>query len=850
MCTINNEKNRRILIIDDTEAIHEDFRTILGGDTADTTAFNQAEAAILDTVPENVKDGFEVDSAFQGQEGLEKIRQALQQGRPYAMAFVDIRMPPGWDGIETIQRIWKECPDLQVVICTAYADYSWHDIVKKLGETEKLLILKKPFDEVEVNQLASALTKKWHLSKQARLKQKELDCIVKQRTQQLQESEEKYRSVVENIGIGISIIDPNMQIISLNRQMHEWLPEIDLSKEQTCYKILNDPPKEEVCHCCPTAKTLEDGLIHEAVMESWIRGNLKYLRLISTPIRDENEQITAVIELWDDITERKLIQEQLQKAKESAEAANIAKSEFLANMSHEIRTPMNSIIGFSDMLADEELTGEQKEYLSVIRVSAQSLLSLINDILDFSKIEAGKIDMEIIDYSLAQLLNSIEKMMKPKAVEKGLEFKIIETDNLPSQIHTDPTRLNQCLVNLVNNAIKFTKAGHVYVKVSLQQVEDKPFICFDVEDTGIGIPVESQEAIFDSFTQADGSTSRKFGGTGLGLTVTKQLAELLGGSLSLTSEPGKSSTFSLKVLAGLDVTKQPLMDRGGITIATEVESPSARQQFSGSILVAEDSPTNQMLVKRMLEKMGFEVTTAEDGNVALQKAMTHSYDMILMDIQMPNMNGYEATKTMRENGITTPIVAVTANAMSGDEGKCISAGCDDYLSKPIDRKKLVEMLGKYISSCDRDLNKEADAANNQEAITIGKQTDNEVIDFDSMIDICGDEETAREITEIFLTDAPQCMELIAAAIKTENTKDVKLYSHRLKGTSANIGANHLRQSAYQLEDAAQNNADMVLLSNLFEQLKSEFENVISVLSKPNWLELIKKQKVYVVPYRE
>lgn len=220
MCIVNNEKNRRILIIDDTEAIHEDFRTILGGDITDTTAFNQAEAAILDTAPENVKDGFEVDSAFQGQEGLEKIQQALQQGRPYAMAFVDIRMPPGWDGIETIQRIWKECPDLQVVICTAYADYSWHDIVKKLGETENLLILKKPFDGVEVHQLASALTEKWHLSKQARLKHKELDCIIKQRTQQLQEKMEDLERF-NRLAVG-----REQRMIEFKREINELLREL------------------------------------------------------------------------------------------------------------------------------------------------------------------------------------------------------------------------------------------------------------------------------------------------------------------------------------------------------------------------------------------------------------------------------------------------------------------------------------------------------------------------------------------------------------------------------------------------------------------------------------------------
>ncbi len=848
MYTVNNEKNRRILIIDDTEAIHEDFRTILGGETTDTTAFNQAEAAILDTAPENVKDGFEVDSAFQGQEGLEKIQQALQQGRPYAMAFVDIRMPPGWEGIETIQRIWKEYPDLQVVICTAYADYSWHDIVKKLGETEKLLILKKPFDELEVHQLAIALTEKWHLSKQARLRHKELDRIVKQRTQQLQESEEKYRSVVENIGIGISVIDPNMQIISLNRQMHEWLPGIDLSKEHTCYKILNDPPKEDICTCCPTAKTLEDGRIHEAVMESQILGNLKYLRLISTPVRDENEQITAVIELWDDITERKLTQEQLQKAKESAEAANIAKSEFLANMSHEIRTPMNSIIGFGDMLSDEDLNDEQREYVRMIGDSAQHLLALINDILDFSKIEAGKLNIEMITCPLGRLLNSIESMMAPKAVDKGIEFKIVEDNGLPAHLHTDPTRLEQCLINLVNNAVKFTEQGHVYLKVSLEPVDDKPFIRFDVEDTGIGIPADKQDAIFESFSQADESTTRKYGGTGLGLTITKQLTSLLGGSLSLTSRQGEGTVFSLKIPAGLDITQQPFLDRHDISshILEHQRKGQKEHKFSGDILVAEDSPMNQVLIKKLLGKMGFEVTIAEDGNVAVQKTLTHSFDLIFMDIQMPNMNGYEATRAIRENGITTPIVAFTASAMSGSENKCFSAGCNDYLSKPIDRKKLLATIQKYISSDNENVNEndnvngETDMANTQTTDTTNVQIGPDLIDWDSFMNICGDEDTAKEIIEIFLTDAPQCIERIAKAIKSESHKDIELYAHRLKGTARHITAEQLQTDANHLERAGRQGSDMTTAQSLFEQVKNELEKVMSFLSQPNWIEVAKQ----------
>ena len=379
--------------------------------------------------------------------------------------------------------------------------------------------------------------------------------------------------------------------------------------------------------------------------------------------------------------------------------ASKAKSEFLANMSHEIRTPMNAIIGFSDLLAEEELTDEQKRDINIIRESGQNLLRLIDDILDFSKIEAGQLNTELIDCSLGKMLNSVGSLMRPKATEQGLAFEILEGDGLPAQICSDSTRLQQCLINLIGNAIKFTEQGHVHVNISLEDKEGQAYIRFDIEDTGIGIPKSKRETIFDSFTQADGNTTRKFGGTGLGLTITKQLAELLGGQLSLTSEEGKGSVFSLTIPANVDVTQQPLLDRQNIAGHMEPGHGEIEElQFSGNILVAEDSLTNQMLTKLLLERLGLQVTIVEDGNQAVEKVEADSFDLIFMDMQMPHMNGYEATRKLREKGITTPIVALTANAMKGDDKKCFEAGCDDYLAKPIDRRELLKAIGKYLSS--------------------------------------------------------------------------------------------------------------------------------------------------------
>ena len=505
---------------------------------------------------------------------------------------------------------------------------------------------------------------------------------------------EEWRATFDAISDMLSIHSKDFKIIRVNKAFADALnmePSEVVGKH--CYELIHGTKEPQ--SYCPCHKTFEKGKPNYTEV---FEPNLgAYIGASTSPLFDENGQVKASIHIAKDITERKLAEQKLEIARERAEAANIAKNQFLANMSHEIRTPMNAIIGFSDILAEESPTEMQQHYIDIIRNSGNHLLLVIEDILDFSKIEAGRMVIDSKECSINNVLNVIESMMHSIAKKKGLEFEIRTTDDLPANIITDSGRLQQCLINLINNALKFTKEGHVYLNIALEEREDQSYIRFDIEDTGIGIPSEMQKKIFNSFTQVNESHSRKYGGTGLGLAITKRLTELLGGELTLTTQQGKGSLFSLIIPAGLDVASQPRLIKGCIIDSTDNRPESTeRSELSGHVLVAEDVKTNQMLIKTLLNKMGLDVTLADDGEKALQKVLTHQFDFILMDMMMPNMNGYEATAAIKKEGITTPIIALTANAMKGDEEKCLKAGCDGYLPKPIDKGQLVEILQKHL----------------------------------------------------------------------------------------------------------------------------------------------------------
>ena len=389
---------------------------------------------------------------------------------------------------------------------------------------------------------------------------------------------------------------------------------------------------------------------------------------------------------------------EVDRMRAEAEASNQAKSAFLANMSHEIRTPMNAILGFTDLLlADEISEAERKDYIQTIQRNGDHLMCVINDILDLSKVESGKMTVETVQTSLPELVGRVSSLMRSKAQQKGIELKQDASDNLPDYVFTDPVRLRQILINLMGNAIKFTHNGSVTLSATHEMIEDQQAqLVFEVRDTGIGIPPEKIDKLFKPFNQADESVTRHYGGTGLGLTLSKQFAQLLGGDIQIESTLGQGSTF--RVTIPVKLAKTAVKTAPAKTKNTKQQPTEAAEQFNGArILLAEDGKDNQRLIMFHLEKLGVEVELCENGKDAYEKAIEQHkagtpFDLILMDMQMPIMDGYTATSRLREEGYPGPIVALTAHAMSGDRQSCIAAGCNDYETKPINRERLAQLI--------------------------------------------------------------------------------------------------------------------------------------------------------------
>ena len=494
----------------------------------------------------------------------------------------------------------------------------------------------------------------------------------------------------------------------------------------------------------------------------------------------------------------------VQQQMDSAEAANRAKSQFLANMSHEIRTPLTAILGFTENLLEPQVPEvERTAALQTILRNGHHLLQLINDILDLSKIEAGRLEVEKLSCSPGELLADVVSALRVKADAKRVGLLMSYRGSVPETIHSDPTRLRQILINLVGNAIKFTERGHVEIGVSVEHVRsDRPMLRVDIVDTGIGMTPQQLERLFEPFSQADGSVTRRFGGTGLGLSISRRLAQLLGGDIAVTSELDRGSIFTVVLETGpLDDVEWRSTPPVGFE-SRRMANISNDTKLTGRLLLAEDGPDNQLLIGSFLRKCGADVTIVDNGRKAVDRALASlagsaPFDMILMDMQMPVLDGYAATRELRSNGWLHPILALTANAMSGDRQKCLAAGCDDFATKPIDRRKLVAQVQELLSSPTSESDSPAEPTNDFNPATT------DVFNWKRALErVDGDEVLLCEIAELLIEACPGWLADLEQHLVERDQSSLRRVAHTLKGSADNLGAARAVSAADRLEIAA------------------------------------------------
>jgi signal transduction histidine kinase/FixJ family two-component response regulator len=506
-------------------------------------------------------------------------------------------------------------------------------------------------------------------------------------------------------------------------------------------------------------------------------------------LEERVEQRTS--ELVSEIRERERIQSDLRHAKEAAEAANRAKSEFLANMSHEIRTPLNAILGFADLVRQgtDLSVAEQRDYLDTIHKSGQHLLSLISDILDLSKIEAGQLTVENLRVSPHQIVAETVSVLRVRAREKGLKLDYNWVGHVPETIETDPARLRQMLLNVVGNAVKFTDNGGVHIVAQIVGKLEDPRMLLEVVDTGIGIQTNKLKDIFDPFCQADSSVTRRFGGTGLGLAICQRLAQALGGGIAVQSHPGEGSIFSISVATG-SLVGVPLVEGPMSDIPRPQDEPHVKKRIAlpgRRILVADDGDTNRKLIQIVLRRAGATVLCAENGQEALEIALQEQFDAILMDMQMPVMDGYTATSRLRAAGLKTPIIALTAHAMKGDEERCRESGCTGYLTKPVNAERLLTSLAAEIGG---------DEILQQDSVP---QTGGDLGTLMSTLPL--DDAEFRDIVDEFVARFQVRLLAMHKALDTNDLIELKSLAHWLKGAGGTAGFQPLTEAAFELEMA-------------------------------------------------
>ena len=597
--------------------------------------------------------------------------EAVEAARVHApeVVLMDVMLDGSMDGIEAAAAI-RLFSDLPIIFLTAYADSG---VIERAKSTEPAGYLVKPFDDRELISVIEIALYKVAMERRLRA------------------SERFLRGLAGALGEGVVVIDSEGRVRFVNPEAERLLgrSEESLRGEPLLERILPHPDDPG-----GIAMTLADGQTRRVEEETFLhrrRGPFPVAYVVS-PLQLEGDGRGAAIS-FQDITERKRARDELRAAKEAAEAASRAKSEFLAMVSHEIRTPMNAILGMSELIGIGELNDTQRGYLKIQKESGRALMRMFEEILDLTQLESGGLKLRPDAFGLEDLLESLRFNFEPKAREKGLELRVERAAGVPKVLFGDAARLLQILEALLGNAVKFTERGGVALEVRC--ADDAQFL-FLVRDSGIGVAAEDRERIFEPFTQADSSSTRRYGGSGLGLAIARRLAELMGGRLWVESEPGEGSRFHLQLAFGAD---DDCLD---VEVVDDSADDDEEIPKGLRILLAEDSPDNVTLIDAYLRHTDHSLEVAENGAKAVERFRQGRYDMMLMDVQMPVMDGYEATRRIRrwerESGrVPTPIFAFTAHAMAGDEMKSLEAGCNAHITKPLRKRDLLALIDQRLA---------------------------------------------------------------------------------------------------------------------------------------------------------